>query len=215
MATWISPRIAAPLLFCLKCRRSRFDPWVGKIPWRRKQQPTPVFLLGESYGQRILAGYSPRGCPESDTTERLTISLSLVLLTDTSLCPLHGGLDISQPVGHQVSLPPSPPSTKALKSGSLSQSLSPWSQSQPQSFYPSQQPPDGTGHTPQSLSVERSHLKKNVGDFALLFPNLCGLLRLQPGIRGPSQPGPGVVSPGSAQCFTIPATSLLSSGLCS
>ena len=36
-------------------------PWVGKIPWRRKQQPTPVFLPGKSYGQRSLAGSSPRG----------------------------------------------------------------------------------------------------------------------------------------------------------
>ena len=38
-----------------------FDPWVGKIPWRRKWQPTPVFLLGEFHGQRSLAGYSPWG----------------------------------------------------------------------------------------------------------------------------------------------------------
>ena len=37
-----------------------FDPWVGKIPWRRKWQPTPVFLPGESHGQRSLVGYSPR-----------------------------------------------------------------------------------------------------------------------------------------------------------
>ena len=36
----------------------RFDPWVGKIPWRREWQPTAVFLLGESHGQRNLAGYS-------------------------------------------------------------------------------------------------------------------------------------------------------------
>ena len=41
-------------------RRHRFDPWVGKIPWRRKWQPTPVFLPGESHGQRSLVGYSPR-----------------------------------------------------------------------------------------------------------------------------------------------------------
>ena len=47
------------------------DPWVGKTPWRRKWQPTPVFLLGESHGQRILVGYSPLGRKESDTTERL------------------------------------------------------------------------------------------------------------------------------------------------
>ena len=46
-----------------------FDPWVGKIPWRRARQPTPEFLPGESHGQRSLAGYSPQGCKESDTTE--------------------------------------------------------------------------------------------------------------------------------------------------
>ena len=46
-----------------------FDPWVRKIPWRRAWQPTPVFLPGESYRQRSLAGYSPWGRKESDTTE--------------------------------------------------------------------------------------------------------------------------------------------------
>ena len=49
--------------------RHGFDPWVGKIPWRIKWQPTPVFLPGESHGQRNLVGYSPWGCKESDTTE--------------------------------------------------------------------------------------------------------------------------------------------------
>ena len=49
--------------------RHRFGPWVGKIPWRRAWQPTPVFLPGESHGQRSLAGYSPWGHKESDTTE--------------------------------------------------------------------------------------------------------------------------------------------------
>ena len=39
--------------------RYRFDPWVGKIPWRTAWQPTPVFLPGESHGQRSLEGYSP------------------------------------------------------------------------------------------------------------------------------------------------------------
>ena len=39
-----------------------FDPWVRKILWRRAQQPTPVFLPGESHGQKSLVGYSPRGC---------------------------------------------------------------------------------------------------------------------------------------------------------
>ena len=42
--------------------RPRFDPWVGKIPWRMKWQPTPVFLPGKSHGQKNLAGYSPWGC---------------------------------------------------------------------------------------------------------------------------------------------------------
>ena len=48
-----------------------FDPWVGKIPWRRKWQPTPIFLSGESHGRRNLVGYSPWGSKGSDTTERL------------------------------------------------------------------------------------------------------------------------------------------------
>ena len=47
--------------------RPGFDPGVGKILWRRAWQPTPVFLLGESHGQRSLAGYSPWGLKESDT----------------------------------------------------------------------------------------------------------------------------------------------------
>ena len=45
--------------------------WVRKMPWRRKWQTTPVFLPGESHGQRSRAGYSPRGCKESDMTEWL------------------------------------------------------------------------------------------------------------------------------------------------
>ena len=52
------------------------DPRVGKIPWRRKWQPTPVFLPGESHGRRNLVGYSPWGHKELDTTERLTLSLT-------------------------------------------------------------------------------------------------------------------------------------------
>ena len=52
-------------------QETRFDPWVGKIHWRRKWQPTQVFLPGKSHGQRSLAGYSPWGHKESDITERL------------------------------------------------------------------------------------------------------------------------------------------------
>jgi len=46
---------------CLQCGRPGFDPWVGKIPRRRERQSTPVFLPGESYGQRSLTDYSPWG----------------------------------------------------------------------------------------------------------------------------------------------------------
>ena len=48
---------------------SGFNCWVGKISWRRKWQPTPVFLPGESHGQRGLSGSSPWGHEESDMTE--------------------------------------------------------------------------------------------------------------------------------------------------
>ena len=56
---------------CLRCGRSRFDPWVRNIPWRGKWQPTPVLLPGKAHGQRSLVGYSPWGHKESDTTKRL------------------------------------------------------------------------------------------------------------------------------------------------
>ena len=52
------------------------------IPWRREWQPTPIFLPGESHGQRSLAGYSPRGLKELDMTERLALSLSLGFLDE-------------------------------------------------------------------------------------------------------------------------------------
>ena len=56
-------------LQCRSYRRHGFDPWVGKIPWRREWQPTPVLLPGESHGQRSLAGNSLQGCKEEDPTE--------------------------------------------------------------------------------------------------------------------------------------------------
>jgi len=51
-----------------QCRRHRLHPWAWQIPWKGKWQPTPVFLPGKSHGQRSLAGYSPWGHKESDTT---------------------------------------------------------------------------------------------------------------------------------------------------
>ena len=54
-----SSLVAQLVKICLRCRRPRFKPWVGKIPWRRKWQLIPVFLPGKFHGQRRLAGYSP------------------------------------------------------------------------------------------------------------------------------------------------------------
>ena len=51
-----------------QCRRPGFDTWVRRIPWRRKWQPTPVFLTGKLHGQRNLVGYSPWGHREWDRT---------------------------------------------------------------------------------------------------------------------------------------------------
>ena len=59
-------------------RRCRFDPWVGKIPWRRKWQPTTVFLPGESHGQRSLVGYS-HGVTKSQTWLRTQTALWLLI----------------------------------------------------------------------------------------------------------------------------------------
>ena len=52
-----------------KHKRCGFDLWFGTIPWNRKWQPIPIFLPGNFHGQRSLAGYSPWGCKELDTTE--------------------------------------------------------------------------------------------------------------------------------------------------
>ena len=53
---------------CSRCRRHRFDPWVRKIPWRRKWQPASVFLPGKLHGQRSLEA-SLGACIELDMTE--------------------------------------------------------------------------------------------------------------------------------------------------
>ena len=62
-----------PTCQCRTGKRRGFDPWVGKLPWRRKWQPTPVFLPGKSHGQRSLVGYSPWDHIKADTTEQLTL----------------------------------------------------------------------------------------------------------------------------------------------
>ena len=58
-----------PTCQCRSHKRCRSDPWVGKIPCRRAWQPTPVFLPGESHGQRSLAVYNPQGHKNLDTAE--------------------------------------------------------------------------------------------------------------------------------------------------
>ena len=70
-------------------RRCGFDNWVGKIPWRRKQQPTPRFLPGKSHGQRSLAGYKSMGSQELDTTEQLNQPSNPRAIPSNSV---HGGL---------------------------------------------------------------------------------------------------------------------------
>ena len=50
---------------CRRHKRCRFDPWIGKILWRRAWQPTPVLLPGESHGQRSLVAYGPLAHKES------------------------------------------------------------------------------------------------------------------------------------------------------
>ena len=61
--------VKEPACQCRRCKRCRFKPWVGKIPWWRAWQPTWVFLPRESHGQRKLVGYSPWGHKELDTTK--------------------------------------------------------------------------------------------------------------------------------------------------
>ena len=56
-----------------QCKRCRFDPWIGKIPWSRKWQLALVFLSEKFHGQKSLASYSPWGCKKSDMTEHTHI----------------------------------------------------------------------------------------------------------------------------------------------
>ena len=73
---WFSGGSDGKKKICLQCRRPGFDPWVGKIPWRRKWQCSPVLLPGKFHGQRSLVSYNPWGPKESDTTEQLTPTYS-------------------------------------------------------------------------------------------------------------------------------------------
>ena len=81
---------------CRRHKSCRFDPWVGKLSWRRKWQPTSVSLPGESHGQRSLVGYGPCGhklnnnnnisIPESFYHNHFEVDSLVVLRTLTLLC---------------------------------------------------------------------------------------------------------------------------------
>ena len=75
--TWSSFIGLFEFIGCLQCERPGFDSWIGKIPWKRQWQSTPVLLPGKSHGWRSLVGYSPWARKESDTTERLHFHLAL------------------------------------------------------------------------------------------------------------------------------------------
>ena len=77
---WELPRWLSGKESTCQSRRHGFDPWVEKIPWRRKWHPTPVFLPGKSHRQRNLVRYSPWGCKELDTTKQLSNSIPVLHL---------------------------------------------------------------------------------------------------------------------------------------
>ena len=75
LLTSVGSSLVAQMVKCLPTMptmwETRFNPWIGKLSWRRKWQPTPVFLPGKPHGWWNLVGYNPWGRKESDTTERL------------------------------------------------------------------------------------------------------------------------------------------------
>ena len=104
---------------CLQWGRPRFYPQVGRISWRKKWQPTPVFLPGKSHGCRSLVGYSPWGCKESDTTERL--HFHFLLGTSRSVLSVHWSWAVL--FIHTSSFPSSPTSSAPCFSEALPTTL--------------------------------------------------------------------------------------------
>ena len=107
---WLSVKECA-----CQSKRCRFDPWVRKIPWRRKWQPTPVVLPGKSHGRRSLVGYNPWGRRESDTTERLYLLYFTFCFIDYARainCVNHNKLENSQRDGN--TRPPDLPPVKSV-----------------------------------------------------------------------------------------------------
>ena len=96
--TWSFPHGSDGKSICLQCRRHRFDPWVGKILWRRKWQPIPILLPGKFHGWRSLVGYSPWDCKESDTIEQLHFTSPQNYMISIDWVCQWGTLDTKKPV---------------------------------------------------------------------------------------------------------------------
>ena len=110
--TYSGASLVARMVKNLPAMQETRDPWVGKVSWRRKWPPTPVFLPGKFHGMRSLAGYSLWGCKELGTTGGLTLSpliLSSLLFLDLEMMTYFSWLwinfslqlaDISLDAGH-------------------------------------------------------------------------------------------------------------------
>ena len=79
---WVRQLRGGAVCLLPQCWKRGFDPWAGKITWRRKWQPTPILLPGKFHGLRSLVGYSPWGCQESDMTDRLHSLLGRKVMTN-------------------------------------------------------------------------------------------------------------------------------------
>ena len=80
--------VKSPLTKCRRCRRHGFNPWVGKIPWRRKWHPAPIFLPGKFHGQRSLVDYSPWAHQEWNTTEYTCMQAHIYIAAEWINCSL-------------------------------------------------------------------------------------------------------------------------------
>ena len=81
---------------CQSLQRHGFDPWVGKIPWSRKRQPTPVLLPGQFHGQRGLAGYCPWCCKESYYVRLYWLAVAAIMVCNKS--PQHSVAEDHNPL---------------------------------------------------------------------------------------------------------------------
>ena len=94
---WLGSQLMLWLrIHCRRCKRHRFDSWVGKIPWSRTWQPALVFLPGVSHGQRSLETYSPWGCKELDMAEQLNMHAQLGSISFLSLWFFSQDLDFQK-----------------------------------------------------------------------------------------------------------------------